>query len=398
MLYRKLKDEISVSILGFGAMRLPLIGGTQSPVDSFNPARLIDEEETQRMVEYAIDHGVNYFDTAYNYHGGKSEVVLGKALRPHRDKVIISTKLPVFSVTGREDFDRFLDEQLERLSTACLDLYLLHGLNEHTWAKVRDLGVLEFLDRIQKDGRARHVGFSFHDTISVFKEIVDSYDWTMCQIQYNYLEEQFQAGKEGLHYAASKGLGVVIMEPLRGGKLANVPTEVQSLLNSSPEKRTPAEWALRWVWNHQEVSTVLSGMNSLDQVRDNIRAADKGEANSLSTKEIALLNQAREVYRRMFKVDCTGCGYCMPCPAGVNIPSNLALYNDVLVFNDPTGVMVYNAFLSPEQKASSCTECGECEEKCPQNIQIREELKKVHLTLHREQADLSCTPLFHDAL
>jgi len=387
MLYRKLKDDISVSILGFGAMRLPLIGGTQSPVDSFNPARLIDEEETQRMVDYAIDHGVNYFDTAYNYHGGKSEVVLGKALRPHRDKVIIATKLPVFSVTGREDFDRFLDDQLERLGTACLDLYLLHGLNEHTWAKVRDLGVLEFLDRIQKDGRARHVGFSFHDTISVFKEIVDSYDWTMCQIQYNYLDEQFQAGKEGLHYAASKDLGVVIMEPLRGGKLTNVPTEVQSLLNSSPEKRTPAEWAFRWVWNHQEVSTVLSGMNSLDQVRVNIRAAEKGEANSLSTKEIALLNLVREVYRRMFKVDCTGCGYCMPCPAGVNIPSNLALYNDVLVFNDPTGVMVYNTFLSPEQKASSCTECGECEEKCPQNIQIREELKKVYLTLHREQAE-----------
>jgi predicted aldo/keto reductase-like oxidoreductase len=387
MLYRKLKDDISVSILGFGAMRLPLIGGTQSPVDSFNPARLIDEEETQRMVEYAIDHGVNYFDTAYNYHGGKSEVVLGKALRPHRDKVIIATKLPVFSVTGRENFDRFLDEQLERLGTTCLDLYLLHGLNEHTWAKVRDLGVLEFLDHIQKDGRARRVGFSFHDTMSVFKEIVDSYDWAMCLMQYNYLDEQFQAGKDGLHYAASKGLGVVIMEPLRGGKLANVPTEVQSLLNSSPEKRTPAEWAFRWVWNHQEVSTVLSGMNSLDQVRDNIRAAEKGEANSLSTKEIALLNQARAVYRRMFRVDCTGCGYCMPCPAGVNIPSNLALYNDVLVFNDPTGVMVYNAFLSSEQKASSCTECGECEEKCPQNIQIREELKKVHLTLHREQAE-----------
>jgi predicted aldo/keto reductase-like oxidoreductase len=159
MLYRKLKDDISVSILGFGAMRLPLIGGTQSPVDSFNPARSIDEEETQRMVEYAIDHGVNYFDTAYNYHGGKSEVVLGKALRPHRDKVMIATKLPVFSVTGRKDFDRVLDEQLERLGTARLDFYLLHGLNEHTWAKARDLGVREFLDGIQKDGRARHVGF-----------------------------------------------------------------------------------------------------------------------------------------------------------------------------------------------------------------------------------------------
>jgi uncharacterized protein len=387
MLYRKLKNDFSVSILGFGAMRLPLVGGTESPVDSFNPAKLIDEEETYRMVDYAIEHGINYFDTAYNYHGGKSEVVLGKALRPQRDKVIIATKLPVFSVIGRDDFDKFLDEQLERVGTAYLDLYLLHGLNEHTWAKVRDLGILEFLDRVQKDGRVHHVGFSFHDTISVFKEIVDSYDWTMCQIQYNYLDEQFQAGKEGLHYAASKGLGVVIMEPLRGGKLANVPTEVQSLLNSSPDKRTPAEWALRWVWNHQEVSTVLSGMSSLDQVRDNMRAAEKGEANSLSTREISLLNQAREVYRRMFKVDCTGCGYCMPCPTGVNIPTNLALYNDVMVFNDPTGIMVYNAFLSPAQKASSCTECGECEVKCPQNIQIREELKKVHLTLHREPAE-----------
>lgn len=387
MLYRKLKEDISVSILGFGAMRLPLIGGTQSPVDSFNPARLIDEEETQRMVEYAINHGVNYFDTAYNYHGGKSEVVLGKTLRPHRNKVYIATKLPVFSVTGRDDFDRLLDEQLKRLGTAYLDFYLLHGLNETTWANVRDLGVLKFLDRIQKDGRARHVGFSIHDTLSVFKDIVDSYSWAMCQIQYNYIDEQFQAGKEGLLYAASKGLGVVIMEPLRGGKLANVPIEVQNLFNSSPDKRTPIEWAFHWVWNHQEVSTVLSGMNSLDQVRENIRAAERGEANSLSTEEVALLKQAREVYRGMFKVDCTGCGYCMPCPAGVNVPSNLALYNDVLVFNDPSGVMVYNAFLSAAQKASSCTECGECEEKCPQNIQIREELKKVHLTLHREQAE-----------
>jgi uncharacterized protein len=386
MLYRKLKDDISVSILGFGAMRLPLIGGTKSPVDPFNPAKLIDEEETQRMVEYAVDHGVNYFDTAYVYHSGKSEVVLGKALRPYRDKVMIATKLPAFAVTCRDDFDRFLNEQLERLGTAYVDFYLLHGLNEHTWTKVRDLGVLQFLDRIQKDGRARHVGFSFHDTISLFKEIVDSYDWTMCQIQYNYVDEQFQAGTEGLHYAASKGLGVVVMEPLRGGKLANVPEAALSLLNSSQEKRTPAEWAFRWVWNHREVSTALSGMNSLDQVRDNIRAAEKGEANSLSAGEIALLAQTREVYRSMFKVDCTGCSYCMPCPAGVNIPSNFALYNDLLVFNDPTGIMVYNGFLSPEQRASSCTECGTCEEKCPQDIPIREELKKVHETLHREQA------------
>ena len=386
MLYRKLKDDVTVSILGFGAMRLPLIGGTQSPVDSFNPARSIDEEETHRMVEYAIDQGVSYFDTAYNYHGGKSEVVLGKALRPHRAKVAIATKLPVFSVESSGDFDRILDQQLERLGTAYLDFYLLHGLNEHTWAKSRNLGVLEFLDRVQRDGRVRHAGFSHHDTVSLFKEIVDSYDWAMCQIQYNYLDEQFQAGTEGLRYAASKGLGVVIMEPLRGGKLANVPAEVRALFDSWPEKRTPAEWALRWVWNHREVSTALSGMNSLAQVQDNVRAAEKGQPDALSAGEIALVDRVREVYRRMFRVDCTGCGYCMPCPAGVNIPTNFALYNDVLVFNDPTGVMVYNAFLTPEQKASSCSDCGICEEKCPQEIPIREELKKAHLTLHRDQA------------
>jgi len=387
MLYRKLAEDISVSILGFGAMRLPLIGGTQSTVDSFNPAKLIDEEATQSMVDYAIEHGVNYFDTAYNYHGGKSEVVLGKVLKPYRDKVIIATKLPVFSVTVEDDFTRILDEQLERLKTTYLDVYLLHGLNEHTWAKVRDLGVLKFLDRIQKDGRVRHVGFSFHDTISEFKIIVDSYNWAICQIQYNYLDEQFQAGQEGLEYAAAKGIGVVVMEPLRGGKLAHVPKEVQILWDASPDKKNPAEWSLRWVWNHREVSTVLSGMSSLDQVRENVRAAEGAKVSSLSILDLALVKQAREVYRKMFKVDCTGCSYCMPCPAGVNIPSNMALYNDVLVFNDPSGVMVYNAFLSPEQKASSCTECGECEGKCPQNIQIREELKKVHLTLHREPAE-----------
>ncbi|MBE0556698.1 MAG: aldo/keto reductase, partial [Proteobacteria bacterium] len=263
--------------------------------------------------------------------------------------------------------------------------YLLHGLNEQTWAKSRDLGVLEFLDRVQKDGRVRHAGFSHHDTLSLFKEIVDSYDWTMCQIQYNYLDEQFQAGTEGLGYAASKGLGVVIMEPLRGGKLANVPAEVRALFDSWPEKRTPAEWALRWVWNHREVSTALSGMNSLAQVQENVRAAEKGQPDSLSAEEIALVDRVREVFRGMLRVDCTGCAYCMPCPAGVNIPTNFALYNDVLVFNDPTGVMVYNAFLTPEQKASSCTDCGICEEKCPQEIPIREELKKAHLTLHRDQ-------------
>jgi len=386
VLYRSLK-EIPVSIIGFGAMRLPLIGGTEKPTDSFDPARSIDEEETARMVEYAIDHGVNYFDTAYVYHGGKSEIVLGKILKPYRDRVLIATKLPMFLVKEREDFDRFLDEQLQRLQTMHLDFYLLHGLNEKTWEVAKGLGVLAFLDRVKADGRVRHVAFSFHDTIAIFKNIVDAYDWTMCQIQYNYLDELYQAGREGLAYAASRGIGVVVMEPLRGGKLAKVPPAVERLFDSSSTKRTPTEWGLRWVWNHAEVGTVLSGMSTLDQVRENVGFASEGRANSLSDMDLALIESERKAYRALLTVDCTGCAYCMPCRGGVNIPMNFSLYNDVVTFNDPTGVMVYNAFFFPEQRASACVECGECEEKCPQHIPIREELAKVHGVLSRETGE-----------
>ena len=383
MLYRSLK-EIPVSILGFGAMRLPLIGGTQVPTDSFDPMRSIDEEETARMIEYAIGHGVNYFDTAYVYHGGKSEVVLGKLLKPYRDRVLIATKLPVFMVQERNGFDRILTEQLERLQTDHIDVYLLHGLNAQTWQASKDLGVLDFLNRVRKDGRVRHVGFSFHDTLAVFKGIVDAYDWNVCLIQYNYLDEQYQAGTEGLRYAASKGLGVVVMEPLRGGKLAKAPAGVLRVLESSHTKMQPAEWGLRWVWNHPEVATVLSGMSSFDQVRENIAFAERGSAGSLSEEDLALIDEARKVYRALLDIDCTGCAYCMPCPSGVNIPMNFFFYNEVVTFKDPTGVMVYKEFMTPEQRATACTECGECEEKCPQHIPIREELKKVHPVLSGE--------------
>jgi predicted aldo/keto reductase-like oxidoreductase len=249
------------------------------------------------------------------------------------------------------------------------------------------MDVLPFLDRAKSGGRVRHVGFSFHDTLAVFKEIADAYDWTMCQIQYNYLDEQYQAGKEGLKYAASRGIGVAVMEPLRGGKLARVPPTVERLLDSSVEKRRPAEWGLRWAWNHSEVGTVLSGMSTLDQVQENIRFAEEGRADSLSADDLAIVRRARKAYRRLLKVDCTGCAYCMPCSSDVNIPMNFSLYNDVMTFSDPTGVMVYNAFMLPEQRASACVDCGECEEKCPQHIPIREELKKVHATLYRESSE-----------
>jgi predicted aldo/keto reductase-like oxidoreductase len=320
------------------------------------------------------------------YHGGKSEVILGEALKPVRDKVYISTKLPVILVNSPDDFDRILNDQLMKLQTDHADVYLLHGLFEEVWKKVRDMGILDFLARAKGDGRIRHVGFSFHDSEKVFREIVDSYEWELCQIQYNYYDEFSQPGRAGLSYAASKGLGVVVMEPIRGGKLAEpVPQEVQAIWDSSPIKRSAAEWALRWVWNHKEVSTVLSGMSTMAQVVENCRIADDAVASSLTEGEITLIEKARAAYREMVKIDCTGCGYCMPCTVGVSIPTMFSSYNDLFVFPHKAELIsgLYNVFLKPEQRASACIECGECEEKCPQHISIREELKKVHEALYR---------------
>jgi len=250
---------------------------------------------------------------------------------------------------------------------------------------MKELGALRFLDRILSDGRARYVGFSFHDDSRIFKEIVDGYDWALGQIQYNYLDRDYQAGREGLEYASSRGMGVVIMEPLRGGGLADkIPGELQALWDSAPEKRSPAEWALRWVWNHPEVSTVLSGMNAMAQLKENIKVASEAKPNSLSAPELALIDRVTDTYKKMLKIDCTACAYCMPCPQGVNIPQNFRLYNELAMFQDPEITFArYNRFLTPEQRAANCAECGECEERCPQHIKIMDELKKVHPALVR---------------
>ena len=386
MLYRKLgKSGCEVSILGFGCMRLPIENGSQEDVDRFDPAKAIDEEMATRLVHYAMEQGVNYFDTGYPYHSGKSEPFLGRAVQGHREKVLIATKLPAWMVQGRDDFDKFLNEQLQRLNTKYVDFYLLHGLGRKTWSAMKELGALRFLDKILADGRARLVGFSFHDDVRIFKEIVDAYDWTLGQIQYNFLDRNYQAGREGLEYAASKGLGLVIMEPLRGGRLAGkVPQEIQAFWDSASKKRSPAEWALRWVWNHPEVSTALSGMNSMDQLKENLKIAGEARPNSLSPEELALIDRVTEAYKEMLKIDCTACAYCMPCPQGVNIPQNFRLYNDLYMFEDPEiDFLLYNRMLSPEQRASNCIECGECEEVCPQQLKIMEELKKVHSALVR---------------
>lgn len=381
MQYRKLGNSgIEVSILGFGCMRLPLLGQSNSKADVFDPNKPIDEDQTNRMIDYAMEHGVTYFDTAYPYHGGKSETLLGQALQGKRDQVMIATKLPLWITEKADDLERFLNEQLDKLRTDHLDFYLLHGLNRPLWQKAKDLGSLDFLDRILADGRARYVGFSFHDDVKIFKEIVDSYDWTLCQIQYNYFDENYQAGKEGLEYAAGKGIGVVVMEPLRGGKLTEgIPDEVRAIWNSAASKRTPAEWALKWVWNHPQVSTVLSGMSSMEQVVENVSIAASSPANSLTADELQLIDRVKNTYKQMLKIDCTACAYCMPCPNGVDIPLNFSLYNDTFMFKDSElAAMIYSHFLSPEQRASNCAECGECEEHCPQQLKVPEELKKVH--------------------
>lgn len=349
-------------------MRLPTIGGDDSKVD---------EEKAVQMIRYAIDSGVNYIDTAYPYHGGMSEFLIGKALQGgYREKVYLATKLPSWLISSREDMDRYLNEQLERLKTDYIDFYLVHSLNTDFWQQVKKHGVFDFLDSALRDGRIKHTGFSFHDDVNLFKEIVDSYPWTMCQIQFNFMDENFQAGKEGITYAASKGMGVAIMEPLRGGYLVStVPREVQEMWDSADKKRSPVEWSLRYLWDYPEISVVLSGMSDLSHVVDNIKMADEGFPCSLTEEEKKLISRVREVYISKMRVNCTGCQYCMPCPSGVNIPDNFKYLNNAEMFDNLEGEKLqYSGF---EGKASKCTECGACEEKCPQHTPIREMLKEV---------------------
>jgi predicted aldo/keto reductase-like oxidoreductase len=373
LLYRKFgKTDEMVSILGFGCMRLPLIG-------EGDPSK-IDEDKAIKLIRHAIDEGVNYIDTAYPYHGtgmgkaGASEPLVGKALgNGYREKVKLATKLPSWLIKTRKDMNKYLNEQLKRLNTKTIDFYLVHGINKVIWDKLKEAGISEFLDQAIKDGRIKYAGFSFHDKLDLFKEVVDYYDWSFCQIQYNYLDESFQAGTEGLMYASKKGLGITIMEPLRGGKLANVPTDIRDTFDQANIKRTPAQWGLRWVWNHPEVSVVLSGMNEISQISENIQSASQAKAGSLDEKELEIIRNVQDIFIKKMKINCTACKYCMPCPQGVDIPINFSCFNDYYMFGKSD---MYNR-MKPEQKASKCIECGKCEEHCPQGILIRQELKKV---------------------
>lgn len=365
-----------VSALGFGAMRLPTVseGGKE----------VVDEAETIKMIRTAIDQGVTYVDTAYPYHDGQSEVVVGKALQDgYRDKVKVATKLPCWLVEKPEDFDTLLNEELRRLQTEHVEFYLLHALWKDRWAKMRDMHVFEWAERAIADGRIGHLGFSFHDQLSLFKEIVDAYDWSLCQIQYNFMNETVQAGTEGLRYAADKGLAVVVMEPLLGGTLAKAPPSVQAIILDEAGKE-PVDLALQWLWNQPEVGTVLSGMSTLKQVEHNVACAARSGVNSLTSDDLAVIARVQAQYQEAQAIPCTKCGYCLPCPQGVDIPRNFELYNEGMIYDEWNLCKnLYNGHFRESERADACIACKVCEEQCPQQIPISEWMPKVHAGLVR---------------
>lgn len=362
------------SALGFGCMRLPVVN---------NDSGAIDEREAGRMVRHAIDQGLNYLDTAYPYHLQNSERFVGRVLQGgYRDKVALATKMPVWMVNERADFDRLLDEQLAKLQTDHIDFYLLHSLSSERWPGVRDLGVREWLLQARAGGRIGHIGFSFHDTLDVFRGIVDDFDaWDFCQIQYNYIDIENQAGTEGLKYAAARGLGVVVMEPLLGGRLVNPPQPIQAIWDESAVKRSAADWALQWLWNQPEVSLVLSGMSTMQQVEENLASAQQARVGQLGAADLALVERARAKYQELCPVPCTHCDYCQPCPNQVNIPRIFELYNQAAMYNMLPQSRDRYEKMPMEMRADMCIACQECEEKCPQHILISELMPVVHEVL-----------------
>ena len=376
MLYRKMprvKEELS--ILGYGCMRLPTKDGQ------------IDEATGTRMMRAAIDKGINYVDTAWPYYGGASEPFVGRALKGLRDKVMLATKLPSWLIHKREDMDFYLSKQLEHLQTDHIDFYLLHALSTDRWENLTKHGIMDFMEKARAAGKIRYICFSFHDGLNTFKKIIDDYAWDMCLIQYNFLDENFQAGGEGLRYAYGKDVGVAVMEPLRGGSIAAVPVPeacAASAKAAGYTKATLADAALRWVWNHPEVGLLLSGMSTPEQMDENIESSDKGLPNTMTPQELELIKTAKGVFEELLKVPCTSCAYCKPCPQNVDIPQCFNCLNNVALSGKLEAYKnLYNNVLAEgrgPRKASACVDCGDCEPRCPQHIPIREKLKEVVAT------------------
>ncbi len=354
-------------------MRLPLVG------DGSDPSQ-IDTNEAIRIMRVAFDTGVNYIDTAYPYHGGRSESVVGQALQDgYRDRVRLATKLPCWLIEKASDLDRVFDEQLRRLGTESVDFYLLHGLNRERWNRMSEVKAISWAERQIAQGRIRHLGFSFHDRLDLFLEILDAYDgWTFCQIQYNYMDIDHQAGTAGLRAAADRGLGIVIMEPLRGGQLAELPPpNVQPAWRTLSEDRRPADWALRWLWDQPEVSLVLSGMSNLLQVQQNLETAATSSPGHLRPSDRQAFDRIRHAYRSLAPVPCTACGYCLPCPHGIAIPRIFEMFNAAIMYDDPDRGRRHYRLLPASQRGEACIGCRLCESRCPQQIEVSRWIRKA---------------------
>ena len=370
MQYRKFgKLGIEVSAFGVGCMRFPM--------KEENGKRVVDQELANTIIHTAIENGVNYFDTAYVYSDRLSEKTLGIALEGgYREKVYVATKLPTWDVNSKEDMYRFFEEQCSNLQTDHIDFYLVHALDKDKWHKVRDLGIREFLDDLKAKGRISYACFSFHDNYEAFEEIINDYDWDMCQIQFNYMDINNQATIKGVKLAGSKNIPIVIMEGLQGGRLANVPSTVQAVFDSYPEKRTPVEWAFRWLCNFAEIGTVLSGVTNLEMTYQNIATFDKTGVGIMTDEELAIVDKAREEYQRRLKIVCTGCRYCMPCPMDVDIPSVFSSWNEAFKFRDNiSGDGWFRRITDEGHGPDKCVACGTCMEKCPQGLQIPDMLQ-----------------------
>lgn len=381
MQYRRFGNiDFSPSALGFGAMRLPVLPGADGRPDYSR----IDEPQATEMLRRAIDGGVNYLDTAWMYHGGQCESWAGRALRGgYRAKVAIADKMPVWEVKKPDDFDRILEVQLGRLQVDSIDFYLLHSVDEVNWRHIVEQDQLISAERALADGRIKHLGFSFHGRFDLFRQVIAATDlWDFCQIQLNYMDEEFQAGCRGLEHAADRGLGVIVMEPMRGGALArSASPRIAAAWDDAPVRRSPAEWALQWVWNLPEVSFLLSGMSTMGQLEANLAYAERSRPGLLSAEELALVGRVRDLYRELGPIPCTACRYCMPCPEGVSIPELLAIYNNARMYDDLSGQRVAYSWLREAEQAHNCSACRLCEESCPQGIAISDWMREIEAEL-----------------